>query len=52
LAAYKALHLPHQPVLKTPDEYGGLKYENFSFQRIDKIISFFSKHLLQIKNNI
>ncbi len=35
-AAHKALHLPHQPLLKTPAEYG-LKYENISFQSTDEI---------------
>lgn len=35
-AAHKALHLPHQPLLKTPDDYG-LKYENINFQSMDKI---------------
>ncbi|MBW2249199.1 MAG: alpha/beta hydrolase [Deltaproteobacteria bacterium] len=35
-AAHKALHLPHQPILKTPAEYG-LKYENISFKSTDKI---------------
>ena len=36
LAAYKALHLPHQPLLKTPADYG-LTYENFDFQSTDGI---------------
>jgi len=35
-AAHKALHLPKQPLLKTPAEYG-LKYENISFQSADEI---------------
>lgn len=36
LAAYKALHLPHQPLLKTPADYG-LTYENIDFQSTDGI---------------
>lgn len=34
MAAYKALHLPHQPILKTPADYG-LNYEDINFQSTD-----------------
>ena len=36
MAAHKALHLPHQALLKTPADYG-LNYENVSFQSTDGI---------------
>lgn len=34
--AYKSLHMPRQPILKTPEDYG-LKYEDIEFKSTDNL---------------